>query len=90
MKSYSSNQDFYNHIDSIVELLRTTSLSKSAEKIHFLLHKVAWTTTSELFGELRKEFHSILKQKSEISKENREALNKFITTIDDTWGKSNK
>lgn len=90
MKSYSSNQDFYDHIDEIVDLLRTTSLSNSAEKIHYLLHKVAWTTTSELFGELRNEFHHMLKEKSDISEENREALKNFITTIDDAWDRSNK
>ena len=90
MKSYSSNQDFYDHIDEVVEILRTTTLSKSAEKIHHLLHKVAWTTTSELFGELRNEFNSILKVKSDISNEIRKVIKHFVTTIDIAWDKSNE
>ena len=35
--------------------LRDDGLAKDAERLHFLIHKVAWTTGSELLGELGQE-----------------------------------
>jgi hypothetical protein len=82
MKAYSSNQDFYNHIDEIVEILRSTKHSKSADKIDYLIHKVAWTTSSELFGELRNEFVALNGSDKNLSDEIRKVLQQFIKTID--------
>ena len=82
MKAYSSTQDFYNHIDEIVEILRSTEHSRSAEKIYSLIHKVAWTTSSELFGELRNEFVLLKKNKKSLPDNVYEAVKTFIKTID--------
>ena len=89
MKRYSSNQDFYDHIDEVVEILRSTKHAKSAEKIHYLIHKVAWTTASELFGELRNEFETLLASKTNFPGNLRDILKHFIKTLDDAWNKSN-
>ena len=82
MKRYFSNQDFYNHIDEMVEILRSTELSKSAEKVDFLIHKVAWTTASELFEELRNEFVALKESEIELPSKVHETLEQFINTID--------
>jgi hypothetical protein len=50
--TFRSNNDFYDYVDSTVIEMRQAGLNKEAERLDFLLHKVAWTTSSELFGEL--------------------------------------
>ncbi len=85
MRTYRSNQEFYDHIDEVVELLRTVGHEKSADKINHLLHKVAWTTSSELFGELRDEFSAIIQSKTELPVEIHNAVKGFIETINTAW-----
>jgi len=51
--SYKSNAEFYQHLDALTASLTESGFSEAGQKIAFLIHKVAWTTSSELFGELR-------------------------------------
>lgn len=50
---FASNDEFYAFIDAITERLRKAGFAPDAERLHTLIHKVAWTTSTELFGELR-------------------------------------
>jgi hypothetical protein len=50
--TFRSNNEFYDYVDGTVIEMRQAGLNKEAEHLDFLLHKVAWTTSSELFGEL--------------------------------------
>jgi len=50
--TFRSNNDFYDYLDSTVIEMLQAGLNKEAERLDFLLHKVAWTTSTELFGEL--------------------------------------
>jgi hypothetical protein len=50
---FANNTEFYAFIDTIGQQLRGTGRVDDAERLHTLIHKVAWTTSSELFGELR-------------------------------------
>ncbi|MEO6907718.1 MAG: hypothetical protein ABI210_07495 [Abditibacteriaceae bacterium] len=43
-------------------MLRGQGFSKSADDIYMLLHKVCWTTSTELFEELRITFYNILRE----------------------------
>jgi hypothetical protein len=52
-RSFANNTEFYAFIDTIAQRLRGTDRPDVAERLHTLIHKVAWTTSSELFGELR-------------------------------------
>jgi hypothetical protein len=52
-RQFFSNVDFYNFVDTIAERLRHCHRITDAERLHTLIHKVAWTTSTELFGELR-------------------------------------
>jgi hypothetical protein len=45
--------DVYKALDEIVVEMRETEHSPLADAIHSLMHEVAWTTGSELLGELR-------------------------------------
>jgi len=49
---FRSNQDFYDYVDGTVAEMRRAGLIGEAEQLDNLLHKVAWTTSSELFGEI--------------------------------------
>jgi hypothetical protein len=50
--AFKSNQEFYNYVDTTIGSLRHAGFADDADRLQFLLHKVAWTTSSELFGEL--------------------------------------
>jgi len=52
-RQFASNDEFYTFVDRIAERLRLHGFTSDAERLHTLIHKVAWTTSTELFGELR-------------------------------------
>ncbi len=49
----------YECFDDLVASLRNDGLSDEADRLHVLLHEVAWTTGSELLGELGQALKSI-------------------------------
>lgn len=57
---FKSNQEFYDHIDALCLQLREAGFMNEANQLWTLIHKVAWTTSTELFGELRNAFRAIL------------------------------
>jgi hypothetical protein len=89
MRSYESNQQFYDHIDEVVASLRSAGQIDIANQIHYLLHKVAWTTTSELFGELRERFEQALESPTPLPSAIEAELKGFITTINQAWDRAN-
>ena len=89
MRKYNSNQDFYNHIDEFVDQLVHPNCIGFAKKIHHRLHDVAWTTSSELFGELKKIFEELLDTQPTISEEMRNDLEYFISTINKALEQAN-
>jgi len=60
MRTLKNNQEFYEHLDKICSRLRLIGMSKEADQIYYLLHKVAWTSSSELFEELELVFKNLL------------------------------
>jgi hypothetical protein len=52
-REFTSNAEFYEFVDTIAGRLRRCDRFADAERLHALIHKVAWTTSTELFGELR-------------------------------------
>jgi hypothetical protein len=42
----------YVPFDELIASLRSDGLNSDADRLHFMIHKVAWTTGSELIGEL--------------------------------------
>ena len=50
-RQFGSNADFYEFVDTIAERLRHNGCVADAERLHMLIHKVAWTTSTELFGD---------------------------------------
>jgi len=89
MRSYESNQQFYDHIDEVVVLLRNEGYIGIADQVDYLLHSVAWTTTSELFGELRNRFEQALNSGTPLLSSTDAQLRGFVTTIDQAWERAN-
>jgi hypothetical protein len=48
----SSTQISYECFDELIEQLRAAGHASTADKLDFMLHRVAWTTGSESLGEL--------------------------------------
>ncbi len=59
VEQFSGTDDFYGFIDLLVKRLSTEGLADHAAKLHTLIHDVAWTSGSELLGELGLELKRI-------------------------------
>ena len=51
--AFSSNQEFPAHLDLLIERLKELHLTEPAQELHVILHESAWTTSSELLGEIK-------------------------------------
>ncbi len=51
--------DFYKAVDNLIERLKTFNHIEEANKLDLLMHHSAWTTGSELLGELTLELRSM-------------------------------
>ena len=59
MAEFASNDDFYDFIDGLSNRLTEAGYEVHGRRLHVLLHEVPWTTSTELFGELRQSFLEI-------------------------------
>ena len=49
---FKTLDEFYQAIDSLIAALAAEHHPEDAQRLHTLLHQTAWTTSSELLGEL--------------------------------------
>jgi len=54
VEGFSSSAEFYDFVDQVAVRLRTEGFADSADRLNVLLHQTAWTTSSELIGEVGK------------------------------------
>ncbi|HOX55888.1 MAG TPA: hypothetical protein P5205_03590 [Candidatus Paceibacterota bacterium] len=52
----------YEPFERLIVSLRADGLARDAERLHYLIHKVAWTTGSELLGELGQEITKLRRE----------------------------
>jgi hypothetical protein len=52
----------YEPFERLIVSLRADGPAEDADRLHTLIHEVAWTTGSELVGELGKEIHKIKRE----------------------------
>jgi len=71
-----NNKEFYEKVDSLCTHLHQVGLDGEANRINHLLHKVAWTSTSELFKTLESAFNDLLfnTDATRLSQEKRDEL----------------
>ena len=59
MEQFSGTDDFYAFVDLLGTRLSEEGLAEHSRELHVLIHEVAWTTGSELLGELGAELKRI-------------------------------
>jgi hypothetical protein len=63
---FATNDQFYAFVDAITERLRSRGFSSDADRLHGLVHETAWTTSTEVFGELRSALKRIRHQRADL------------------------
>lgn len=76
----------YDCFDELIALLRHDGFSAQADRLNVLLHQVAWTTGSELLGELGQKLKEIEKREStKLSGESREKIGECFRMVFRVW-----
>jgi hypothetical protein len=55
----------YVPFDEFIASLRSDGLNSDADRLHFMIHKVAWTTGSELIGELGRVMKDVARKRGD-------------------------
>jgi hypothetical protein len=58
----ATSEEFPGVIDAVSDKLRSHGFSGEADRLHKLVHEMAWTTSNELYGELRLALDKIRKE----------------------------
>jgi hypothetical protein len=80
-----SGRNGYECFDALIAQLRTEGHRDTADKLDHLLHKVAWTTGSELLGELGLAILTFDREASAISPDLRQAIASCMTLVRRSW-----
>jgi len=76
----------YVPFDELVASLRADGLADDAERLHFMIHKVAWTTGSELIGELGQTMKEIARNNGgSFSDSTRARMNAAFEMVCQVW-----
>ena len=87
-RQFTSNADFYTFIDTITQRLCSGGLVQHGERLNTLVHKVAWTTSTELFGELRIALRKIREERTSVDAALLSDITVAIVAIDDAFAAS--
>ena len=81
----NSSSNGYDCFEQLITGLRAEGHSDFAAKLDYLLHKVAWTTGSELLGELGLEILGFQQHLPTISEELRQLLASCMDIVRRAW-----
>lgn len=76
--------------DELVSMLRTEGHDEVAEKLHEMLHEIAWTSGSELMGELGLEIVRFQRSHSPMSPALKDLLSRCMTHVKKVWPNNEK
>lgn len=79
---FASSAEFPLFIDAIAQELRQSAFTSDADRLHELTHKMAWTTGTELLGELRIALKEIRKGRTGLPSELSSDIRYAIKSID--------
>ena len=72
---FTAMDEFYAAFDALIERLTAEKHDDDARRLHTLMHEIAWTTGSELLGELVLALKEMTgKQSQELTREINECL----------------
>ena len=69
-------------IDTLRDKLRSHGFTGEADRLHNLVHQMAWTTSNELYGELRLALKEIGKERRDLPADITAELRRLIKSID--------
>ena len=76
----------YEPFERLMVSLRADGFTKDAERLHFLIHKVAWTTGSELLGELGQEITKLRREHADkLSTSTRDQMEEALQMVARVW-----
>ena len=81
----NSSSNGYDCFEQLITGLRAEGHSDFAAKLDYLLHKVAWTTGSELLGELGLEIIRFQKGHATMTAELRQSLGSCMDAVQRAW-----
>jgi len=81
-RTLARSDEFPAVIDAIRDKLKSCGLIGEADRLHTLVHKMAWTTSSELYGELSLALKEIRKERRELSPEIAGEIDRVLKSID--------
>jgi hypothetical protein len=68
-RTLARSDEFPAVIDAIRDKLKSCGLIEEADRLHTLVHKMAWTTSSEIYGELSLALKEVQTECRELSPE---------------------
>lgn len=76
----------YQPFDDLISFLRADGLNQQADLLDYLIHKVAWTTGSELIGELGQKIKEIKKNDlNHLSAETKKNMDEGMDMVKVVW-----
>jgi hypothetical protein len=88
---FNSSQEFYEFVDHLSGDLDQLGFSEASRELHSILHEMAWTTSSEVFGEIKL---ALLKLRAEEGERLPQCLSKdvelCIRSIEGVWDKASR
>ena len=81
----SSTQISYDCFEELIAHLRAGGQASTADKLDFMLHRVAWTTGSELLGELGAEIIRFQQSAQSVSVELQQSLSRSLDMVRRVW-----
>jgi hypothetical protein len=81
----SPAQISYDCFDDLIVQLRATGHTSTADRLDVMLHRVAWTTGSELLGELGMEILQFQRSTPSVSTALQQSLSRSLEMVRRVW-----
>jgi len=81
----SRTQISYECFDDLIACLRAGGHASTADKLDFMLHRVAWTTASELLGEVGAEILRVQQSVQPAGAELEQSLRRCMEMVRRVW-----
>jgi hypothetical protein len=88
---FKSNNEFYEFVDHLSADLSELGFSQASAELHEILHETAWTTSSEVFGEIKLTLERLKAREGKTLPEClAQDIDACIATIKVAWNRANR